>query len=715
MLPTEETASQIPTVLHRSKLLSVAIVDAEGVLKSVNKKFRETFAKPLQRIGSASFAKAHHPDDGPALNRALEHCIENGDVTETITLRTLRPSGGYEETEWEFSALPGKADAPAGVLCISHGMARPENQPETSESNEETLLQISRGVTDVYFTTDLNFELTYISPSVEKVTGFTVQEAMEKPIANRYPPATLQRMSEVLAQEIEAERDPAADKNRTRTLEGHQYHADGSLIAVNFHVSFIRNEQGVPVGLQGITRDVTEARRNEEELRVIKERYEQIAVRSRTVVWEVDIDGKYIYMNSAAEELYGYTISEIVGKLYFYDLCPPEHREVFKEQMLALMRSGAKLGAQEAVYLAQDGTDIYVLTWGEPVIDDLGNITGYRGSAVDITEKKKAEMQLRNSHDRLTRLARASRTVVWDINSKGVFTYVSPESEIVYGRKPDELVGRYFYDIHPAEGREAFKTLVSEIGNSGETIADLENMVEKPSGELVWVSTGGVPRYDGDGNIIGYSGSDTDITARKRAENTLRELLLDKDKMAKMQAMLFDIALKYINIPLSQVPDAVQQSLREIGEYAGTHRAVVFSYDFANDTATCLYEWTASGIVPMIGEFQKVPLRHFPNMKEAHRSGQSVYVANTGNLNEASPERDILVPRDVRTSLSVPIMGEGRCTGFVGIESVGELHDYGDREEILLDVFSGLIHNVQEREKSEKELVRMQILLEETG
>jgi len=173
--------------------------------------------------------------------------------------------------------------------------------------------------------------------------------------------------------------------------------------------------------------------------------------------------------------------------------------------------------------------------------------------------------------------------------------------------------------------------------------------------------------------------------------------------------------VKYINIPLSQVPETIQQSLREIGEYARTHRAVVFKYDFEKDTTTCLYEWTAPGIAPMIDEFREVPLSHFPNMKEAHQSGRSIYVANTGNLKTDSPEREMLVPRDVRTSFSFPMMRDGECIGFVGMESVGELHEYGDREEILLEVFSGLLVNVQEREKGEKELARMQIMLEETG
>lgn len=595
MLPAKETSADIPSVFYRSKLFAVAAVDAQGRVKAVNEKFAQAFGKPQHRFEHTPFAEAHHPDDAPALKRALERCVENADVTETITLRTLRPTGEFDETEWEFTALPGNADGIRGVLCIGHGVAPSEKQAESRGMNEDTLLQISRGVADIYFTTDLHFNLTFISPSIEKVAGFTVREAMEMPIPDRYPPETLQRMSEVLAEEIALEQDPAADKNRTRTLEGHQYHADGSLIAVNFHVSFIRNEQGVATGLQGITRDVTEARRSAEELRITKERYEQIAVRSRTVVWEVDIDGKYTYMNSAAEALYGYDVSEIVGKLHFYDLSPPDYREEFKEEMLDLIRSGQKMEPQEAVFLSAAGAEIYVLASGEPCFDESGKITGYRGSGTDITERKKAE------------------------------------------------------------------------------------------------------------------------NALMERENTLRELLIDKDRMAKMQSMLFDIALKYINIPLSRVPEAVQQSLRDIGEYTGTHRAVVFSYDFSNNTTRCLYEWTAPGIDSIIVDYQEIPLSYFPNMKEAHKAGRSIYVPNTGNLDEASPERDVLGPRNVRTSLSVPIMREGHCTGFVGIESVGELHDYGDREEILLDVFSGLLNNVQEREKNEKELFRMQVLLEETG
>lgn len=722
MLPTGKTCPEIPVALYRSKLLSVVVVDAQGRVRSANDKFRETFGKPQQRFEDTFFAEAHHPDDAAEVRRVVEQCRSRSDAVEVLTLRTLRPSGTFDETEWEFSALSGETEQTEGILCISHGIAQSEKQPQAFKSNEEKLLQISRSISDVYFTTDLELRTTYVSPSIEKVMGYPVEVSLIKPVEDRYPPDTLRRFREALREELEREKDGKAPKDRTRIIEGQQYHADGSLLSVNFHVSFLRDARGEPAGLQGIIRDVTESRRRAEELRLIKNRYEQMAIRSRTVVWEVDLDGLYTFVNSAIEVLYGHRISEIVGKRYFFELCPEEYRERFKADMLALIRSGEKFEGKEGVFLAADGTEVHVLTSGEPCFDKNGKITGYRGSGVDITAKKKAEAELRSSHERLSRLANASRTAVWDMDAEGIFTYVSREAEIVYGRKPQEMVGKYFYEFHPAEGREAFKAMAYELMKSGAVVANMENPMEKPSGEVGWLNTGGFPRYDDKGNMIGYSGSDTDITARKLAENALierehllRELLLDKDRMAKMQAMLFDIASKYINIPLSEVPEAVRQSLREIGEYSGTHRVVVFSYDFAANTAKCLYEWSAPGIEPMIDRFQEVSLEDFPNMKEAHQSGRSLYVANTSNIDKTSPERDILIPRDVRTSFSFPMMRGGECVGFVGMESVGELHEYGDREEILLEVFSELLVNVQDREKSEKELSRMQVMLEETG
>jgi PAS domain S-box-containing protein len=121
-------------------------------------------------------------------------------------------------------------------------------------------------------------------------------------------------------------------------------------------------------------------------------------------------------------------------------------------------------------------------------------------------------------------LAEQTRTFHWEVNAEGLYTYVSDISEAVTGYRPEEIVGKkHFYDLHPAEGREAFKTEAFETFARREHFLDLENIIQTKDRRLIWVSTYGIPSLDSNGNLAGYRGSDTDITERKRAEEVLSE------------------------------------------------------------------------------------------------------------------------------------------------------------------------------------------------
>ena len=128
----------------------------------------------------------------------------------------------------------------------------------------------------------------------------------------------------------------------------------------------------------------------------------------------------------------------------------------------------------------------------------------------------------RESERRFEELAEQSRTTTWEVDTQGLFTYVSRVSEASWGYPPDEVVGRmHFYDLHPEAGREAFKTAVSEVTGRMLPFQDVVHAVETKDDRVVWGSTSGIPMLNADGTLRGYQGSCTDITERKRAEEKL--------------------------------------------------------------------------------------------------------------------------------------------------------------------------------------------------
>ena len=143
----------------------------------------------------------------------------------------------------------------------------------------------------------------------------------------------------------------------------------------------------------------------------------------------------------------------------------------------------------------------------------------------DITERKQAEAELKESNIRFDQLAEQSGTVVWEVNAHGLYTYISHVSEAIMGYLPNEIVGcTHFYDLHPESGREAFKEAARAVFKRKGQFSNFENRVQAKDGHIVWVSTNGIPILDDAGTLLGYRGSDTDITAQKLAEVEMRKL-----------------------------------------------------------------------------------------------------------------------------------------------------------------------------------------------
>jgi PAS domain S-box-containing protein len=150
------------------------------------------------------------------------------------------------------------------------------------------------------------------------------------------------------------------------------------------------------------------------------------------------------------------------------------------------------------------------------------------GSAVFLSHKNRqlhlAQNNAESANALFHQLAEQTRTFHWEVNAEGLYTYVSDIAEAVTDYRPEEIVGKkHFYELHPAEGREAFKTDGFDMFARREHFLDLENIILTRDGQMVWVSTYGIPFLDSNGNLAGYRGSDTDITERKRAEEALRE------------------------------------------------------------------------------------------------------------------------------------------------------------------------------------------------
>ncbi len=234
-----------------------------------------------------------------------------------------------------------------------------------------------------------------------------------------------------------------------------------------------------------------------------------------------DADGRIILVNRVAEALTGWGQLEAIGQPLpqVFRIVNEETRRPVENPVTKVLRENAVVGlANHTLLVARDGREIGIDDSGAPIRDDAGRITGVILIFRDATARRQAEQALQESEARYEQLAAQNRAVTWEVNAEGLYTYVSGVVKTVFGYRPEELTGkRHFYDLHPEAGRDEFRAASFKVFARKKPFRGLINPVRTKSGRTVWVSTNGLPVLGPDGRLLGYRGTDTDITPRVAA------------------------------------------------------------------------------------------------------------------------------------------------------------------------------------------------------
>lgn len=123
-------------------------------------------------------------------------------------------------------------------------------------------------------------------------------------------------------------------------------------------------------------------------------RFDQLAEHGRLITWEVDTHGQYTYVSDSVTTVLGYSPEELIGAKSLFDLNTLEDRGAFETALKGLFRQQQKFKDLENQIVTKSGDVIWVITSGVPILDDTGNLIGYQGNDLDITERKQVEVAL---------------------------------------------------------------------------------------------------------------------------------------------------------------------------------------------------------------------------------------------------------------------------------------------------------------------------------
>lgn len=238
------------------------------------------------------------------------------------------------------------------------------------------------------------------------------------------------------------------------------------------------------------------------------------------IILSVDTDFNYTFFNAAhvieMKKVWGVDIE--VGKNLLDYISSKEEREKVRKNFNRIL-TGKQFTKEEA-YGEGENRFWYHITYN-PIFDNNNNATGITVFIIDITARKKAEEKLKKSERRFLDISENTLEWIWEVDSKGKYIYSSPVVEKILGYKPEEMIGKHFYDIfHPEDLRDLKKAAFGFFTKKQPFWEFLNRNIHK-NGKTVWLSTSGIPLLDEKGGLLGYRGSDIDITDRRIKEEEL--------------------------------------------------------------------------------------------------------------------------------------------------------------------------------------------------
>ncbi len=236
------------------------------------------------------------------------------------------------------------------------------------------------------------------------------------------------------------------------------------------------------------------------------------------------------YASSSVKEILGYEPSEAAGKL----ICQFIHPDDLAAMMEAIKivfteRSGGKLNIR---CKRADGNYVLMEGASKVLTDEKGQIAGLMITSRDITERTQMEKTLQKNEERFVQVSDNAKTWLWEVDSKGLYTYASSAVEKVLGYKPEEILGKkHFYDLLLPDEREELKKAAFQAFAEKKPFRGFLTRNVHKNGNRVWLSASGIPILDEKSNLVGYRGAGTDITEQK---STAQTLMASEEKYRKL-------------------------------------------------------------------------------------------------------------------------------------------------------------------------------------
>jgi PAS domain S-box-containing protein len=491
---------------------AVVVVDEDGTIRSVNGRAeawfgydrQELIGQPVETLVPVPARAGHAADRSQYVGAPEPRTMGQGRI-----FQARRKDGSTFPVEVGLTPIA----TPRGVQVLA--VVVDATKRVKAQSQNQLLAASVAETNEAVVITDAHLDppgprIEFVNAAFTQMTGYAPDDVLGKTPRILQGPDTDRSVLSRLK----------ATLQRGEPFQGEtvNYRKSGEPYRVQWSITPVRDDDGRVTHFVSVQRDVTERRVAEQH----QARLAAIVESTDDAIYGKTLDGVLTSWNAAAERLYGYTASEMIGTSVAR-LIPADHEEEL-DRIMATIRAGASARLPQTVRRRKDGSRVQVALTVSPVRNREGAVVGGSAIARDITAQKEMKEALQVSESRLQLALEAGEMLAWDWDiGSGTMHYFGNTFDL-FGLTPEEIGNtlEYFLELIHPEDQEVVVERIWQTLADGQKEFEEEYRICVPSGSCHWVWTRGRVFYE-DGRAVLATGMSLDVTARKQAQEALRD------------------------------------------------------------------------------------------------------------------------------------------------------------------------------------------------
>ena len=372
----------------------------------------------------------------------------------------------------------------------------------------------------------------------------------------------------------------------------------------------------------------------------------------------LDAQGNIVDINPALQNALGVSASQVIGQ---------RSKDVFNAWPSLVERYENILEAQDEIVLGEGETQRWIELRLAPLVDSRNRLLGRVVTARDVTRRKQMEEALRLSEEKYRKIYENVSDVIYETDNQGKLTSISPSIERRGGFQPEELIGRHVMEffVFP-EQYAALDALILEHGAAN----DFEALLQRKDGNRVWVSITSHIVFDANGQGVATEGVLRDITERKQAEESIRQMNAELESRVSERTSQLQESNAYLTA-LIEISIALNESL-DLNEVLDRILVQVHKVVPARALNVMFVEGEYARIVRRIGyqglekiEQSLLDLRFpisWPTFHQMRTSRKGLYISDTAR---DTRWQNIQSAEWVRSFIGVPLVVSDEIIGFL--------------------------------------------------